>query len=61
MMRIPHCLGSRLTDGGRVVSRTHLSRSAPQKHNFYVSGTHFLGPSVAGRKDIEPATFRIVA
>jgi hypothetical protein len=32
MLRIPHCLDNRLTDGGKVVS---------PMHHFYVSGTHF--------------------
>jgi hypothetical protein len=40
MLRIPHYLDSRLTDGGEVVSLTHRPRSTPQKHNFFsVSGT----------------------
>jgi hypothetical protein len=30
MLRIPHCLGSRLTDGGKVVSLTHRPRSTPR-------------------------------
>jgi hypothetical protein len=33
MLRIPHCLDSRLTDGSEVVIPTHRPRSAPQKHN----------------------------
>jgi hypothetical protein len=41
MLRIPHCLDSRLTDGGQFVSPTHRSRSTPQKHNFSASGTRF--------------------
>jgi hypothetical protein len=33
MLGIPHCLlHSRLTDGGKVFSLSHLSRSSPQKH-----------------------------
>jgi hypothetical protein len=55
MLRIPHCLGNRLTDGG-VVSVTK-SRSTPQKH-FYmslvlisVSGSVNRRPSVA-RKEL---------
>jgi hypothetical protein len=32
---------SLLTDGGKVVSHTHRPRSAPQKHYFSASGTHF--------------------
>jgi hypothetical protein len=41
MLRIPHCLHNRLTDGGKVVSPTHLPRSTPQKHFFSASDTHF--------------------
>jgi hypothetical protein len=38
MLRIPHCLDNRNTDGGKVVCLMH---STPQKHYFSVSGTHF--------------------
>jgi hypothetical protein len=42
MLRIPHCLDNRLTDGGKVVSPTHPPHLTPQKHSyFYLSGTHF--------------------
>jgi hypothetical protein len=41
MLRIPHCLDNRLTDGSKVVIPTHRPRSTPQKHNFSASGTHF--------------------
>jgi hypothetical protein len=41
MLRIPHCLDSRPTDGGKVVSPTHRRRSTPQKHYFSVCGSHF--------------------
>jgi hypothetical protein len=42
MLRIPHCLDSRLTDGGKVVSLTHRPCFTPQKHYYFsVSGTHF--------------------
>jgi hypothetical protein len=42
MLRIPHCLDNRLTDGGKVVSPTHQPHFTPQKHYYvYVSGTHF--------------------
>jgi hypothetical protein len=34
MLRIPHCLDNRLTDGGRP-------RSTPHEHYFSASGTHF--------------------
>jgi hypothetical protein len=40
MLRIPHCLDNRLTDGGKIVSLTHRPLSTPQKH-FSASGTHF--------------------
>jgi hypothetical protein len=41
MLRIPHCQDNWLTDGGEVVSPMHPPHSTPQKHYFYVSGTHF--------------------
>jgi hypothetical protein len=41
MLRIPHCLDNRLTDGGKVVSPTHWTSSTPEKHYFSASGTHF--------------------
>jgi hypothetical protein len=41
MLRIPHFLDNRLTDGDEVVSPTHRQRSTPQKHYFSASGTHF--------------------
>jgi hypothetical protein len=34
ILRIPHCLDNRLTDGGKVVSPTHRPRSTLQKHLF---------------------------
>jgi hypothetical protein len=40
MLRIPHCLGNRLTDGSKVVRLMHRPRSTLQKH-FSASGTHF--------------------
>jgi hypothetical protein len=40
MLRIPHCLDSRLTDGGKVVSPAYRPRSTPQKHYSTASGTH---------------------
>jgi hypothetical protein len=36
MLRIPHCLDSRLIDGGKVVRLTHRLRSTPQKHFFFL-------------------------
>jgi hypothetical protein len=41
MLRIPHCLDSRLTDGGKVVNPTHQLHITPQKHYFSAFGTHF--------------------
>jgi hypothetical protein len=41
ILRIPYCLHSRLTDGGKVVSFTQRPRSTPQKYYLYASGTHF--------------------
>jgi hypothetical protein len=41
MLRIPHYLDSRLTDGGKVVSLTQRPRYTPQKHYFSASGNHF--------------------
>jgi hypothetical protein len=41
MSRIPHCLDSRLTVGGKVVSPTHRQRSTPKKQYYSASGTHF--------------------
>jgi hypothetical protein len=42
MLRIPHCLDNRLTDGGKVVNPTHRPHFTPQKHYyFYASGTRF--------------------
>jgi hypothetical protein len=32
MLRIPHCLDSRLTEGREVVSPTHRPHSTPRKH-----------------------------
>jgi hypothetical protein len=33
MLRIPHCLDSRLTNGGKGVRPTHPPHFTPQKHN----------------------------
>jgi hypothetical protein len=41
MSRIPHCLDSRLIDGGKVVSFMHRRRYIPKKRYFSASGTHF--------------------
>jgi hypothetical protein len=41
MLRIPHCLDNRLTDGGKVVNLTQGPRPTPQKHYFSASATHF--------------------
>jgi hypothetical protein len=40
MLGIPHCLDSRLTDGGEVVSLTHRPRFTPQKHSLSASDVH---------------------
>jgi hypothetical protein len=40
MLRAPHCLDNRLTDGGDVVSLTHRPRSTLQ-HYFPASAIHF--------------------
>jgi hypothetical protein len=42
MMKIPHCLDSRLTDDGKVVSPKHRPRSIPQKHYFLCFWYSFL-------------------
>jgi hypothetical protein len=34
MLRIPHCLDNRLTDGGKVVSLRHRPRYTNQKRTF---------------------------
>jgi hypothetical protein len=41
MLRVPHFLDNRLTDGGEVVSLAGQPRSTPQKHYFSASVTHF--------------------
>jgi hypothetical protein len=42
ILSIPHCLGNRFTDGGKVVSPTHPPHFTSHKdYYFYVSGTHF--------------------
>jgi hypothetical protein len=41
MLRIPHCLESRLTDGGKIVSPTRRPHSTPQTDYFSASGIHF--------------------
>jgi hypothetical protein len=57
MLRIQHCLGNWLTDGGKDVSLKHRPRISPQEHFFSLSFWYsFLleaewtpGPSAAGR------------
>jgi hypothetical protein len=34
MLKTPHCLSNRLTDGGKVVSLTHRTRSTPKNIIF---------------------------
>jgi hypothetical protein len=42
MVRIPHYIDNRLTDGGKDVSPTHPQHSTPQKrYYFLLSSTHF--------------------
>jgi hypothetical protein len=41
MLRIPHCLYNRFTDGGKVVSPTHRPSSTSQNHYFSASVIHF--------------------
>jgi hypothetical protein len=36
MLRIPHCLDSRLTDGDKVVSPTHPSRFTPHRNIIFM-------------------------
>jgi hypothetical protein len=40
MLRIPHCLDNRLTDGGKFVSPKHRPHFNHKKHYFSVSGSH---------------------
>jgi hypothetical protein len=42
MLRIPHCLGNRLTDGGKYVSLTHPPHFTPQKHYYFCFRYTFL-------------------
>jgi hypothetical protein len=41
MLRIPHGLDSRLTDGGKFASSTNRTRSTSQKLYCSYSGSHF--------------------
>jgi hypothetical protein len=41
MLRIPHYLDNRLTDGCKFFSPMHRPSSTPQKRYFSASGTHF--------------------
>jgi hypothetical protein len=41
MLKIPHCLDNRLTDGGKAISFTQRPLSISQKHYFSASGTNF--------------------
>jgi hypothetical protein len=54
MLRIPHCLDSQLTDGGKAVSPLHRPRSTPQKHYFSASGTH-LGKRLRKPQGLVPS------
>jgi hypothetical protein len=39
MLRIPHCIDNRTTDGGKEISPRNRPRSTPH-HYYSVSGTH---------------------
>jgi hypothetical protein len=41
LLRIPHSLDSRLTDGGKVISLTHWTLPTPQNYSIPASGTHY--------------------
>jgi hypothetical protein len=41
MLRTPHCIDSRLTDGGKVVSHLHRPGTTPQKHYLYGSAKYY--------------------
>jgi hypothetical protein len=58
MLRIPHCLDSRVTDGRKVVSLTHRPRSTPQKHYFSASDTHFCYRLSEPQGLVRPEGFR---
>jgi hypothetical protein len=53
MLRIPHCLDSRLTGGGKVVSLTRRPRCTPQKH-FYSGRLCTLEVRVPGYRSSRP-------
>jgi hypothetical protein len=40
MLRIPHCLYSRLTDGGTFLSLTQQPHFTPQKHYYFYVSTY---------------------
>jgi hypothetical protein len=42
MLRISHCVGNRLTDGGKVVSLMLWQRYTPLKHYFSVRSEVFM-------------------
>jgi hypothetical protein len=55
MLRIPHCIDNRLTDGGKAVSPTHRPRSSPQKlfvclqYSFLLEAENTPGTIATGR------------
>jgi hypothetical protein len=51
MLMIPHCLGNRLTAGGKVVSSTHQPHFTPLKHYFFLmfQYTYLLLPAFISR------------
>jgi hypothetical protein len=61
MLRIPHYLDNRLTDGGKVVSPTHRPHFAPQKHYYFsVSSTHFCQRLSEPQGLVRPKGFQYV-
>jgi hypothetical protein len=42
MLRFPHCLDNRLTDGGEIVSLTRRPLSNPQKISYIASSHEYL-------------------
>jgi hypothetical protein len=50
MLRIPHCLDSRLTDGGKVVRRNYQGKVAPAFQELSITPNKVLCGSV----DIAP-------
>jgi hypothetical protein len=59
MLKIPHCLDNRLTDGGKVVSPTHPPHFTPQKNYYFnVCGTHFCWKLSKPQRLVRPEGLR---